>query len=946
MKAILNEIKYLSKIFLKIYEALTTSSLIIYLIICIIPIIFLTNRKLTKSDDILDSNKLERHISNEKNNKKKNIQEPPKEMKDKKENERKSKILSKIINFCICKKKKQKDLNQLQLGRLLKEEGGFQIIEENKEEQILSKKSENNKISSQKESNDVKNNIKNNLIQDNNNILQTIETDNQNNENNKKEMINHEEKEDKKKVKKIENYINENKNEDDINKQINEKEIKKTQEGKDLKLIKEDSQNNLENKKINNPKENELNESINKYIKSSQFQEINLKNQKFQIQNQATLEFQKQNLISQNIDKDLNKNIDKKNNIEEGKNDINEKMIYKYEIKFNNIEIKLQNQMLMIKSMDSDINEKINSEKLIQMKNQIASNIYKMSYIFRFLNNIRLILISRKYINQIIKYEVDNNKKLKISKSLFLNDIAGFKYKDDEKKIKLYITKFIVQIEDHILSQNQYNLTIDFLFFLKKFFNDSVHFVRIIKDITINEKFNSIFSSKNKNNHVKDNKNNRNNNNKIIFNNGTNNNINITNIQCENKDSDKIIENMNEIINNNKILRQNEVLNTLDTEISNDIKETHDKENKSQYLQKKLNNYNNLKLNKINSIAIINNELVLDKNIYIIKDKPKQFYESNIQITRKEILNIRNIYHSLEKIIKIKEEIKNIVETIISDSLESQLTLKLEKNNDLFDIDNIDNININLNKNMNYSIHDLKNNSINNLKNIFINYFIEEEEKKSYYNSDNLLKNEKENINSEFSNIMNEIILAENMINYFQEKNKFIYRSDNTEDLQNIVLSINSIKDNINYIKGLVKKMNNKIIKYYDILLLSIAFKIKVKQLHEKFLKDKNALTFEELLKDWKNEFLDEYIKKLKKKYLIDENIMNISTKYKGKIINIEYLKTAKEYKKYIKDSELSQINAELMLSNIDTLIQNRRIDIYGTDEDIDFSKLPFLSEV
>jgi len=58
-----------------------------------------------------------------------------------------------------------------------------------------------------------------------------------------------------------------------------------------------------------------------------------------------------------------------------------------------------------------------------------------MSYIFRFLNNIRLILISRKYINQIIKYEVENNRNLKISKSLFLNDIAGFKFKNDEKKL-------------------------------------------------------------------------------------------------------------------------------------------------------------------------------------------------------------------------------------------------------------------------------------------------------------------------------------------------------------------------------------------------------------------------------------------------------------------------------------------------------------------------------
>lgn len=355
-----------------------------------------------------------------------------------------------------------------------------------------------------------------------------------------------------------------------------------------------------------------------------------------------------------------------------------------------------------------------------------------------------------------------------------------------------------------------------------------------------------------------------------------------------------------------------------------------------------MNGSNNLKLSKIHSIAIINNALFFDNNFNIIKDKSILSYENNIQILRKEILKQGNIYDSLEKIIKIKKQIKNIVNTIQSDSLESQLTLKLEKNNDLFDIDNI---NIDLNKNMIYSIHDLKNDSINNLKNIFINYFIEEEEKKTYYNSDNLLKKEKENIYFQFSNIMNEIISAESIVNSLQKKSQFIY-SDNNEYLQSIVSSINSIKDDINDLKDLINKMKNKIIKYYFILLLSIAFKIKVKQLHEKFFKDKYVLTFEELLKDWKNEFLEEHIKDLKKKYLIDENIMNISTKYKGKIINIEYLKTSKEYKKYIIDSELSQINAELMLSNIDALIQNRKIDIYGTDEDIDFSKLLFLSEV
>ena len=192
---------------------------------------------------------------------------------------------------------------------------------------------------------------------------------------------------------------------------------------------------------------------------------------------------------------------------------------------------------------------------------------------------------------------------------------------------------------------------------------------------------------------------------------------------------------------------------------------------------------------------------------------------------------------------------------------------------------------------------------------------------------------------------MNEIISAENIVNSLQKNSQFIH-SNNTKYLQSIVSSINSIKEDISDLKDLINKMKNKIIKYYDILLLSIAFKIKIKQLHEKFFKDKYVLNFEELLKEWKNEFLEEHIKDLKKKYLIDENIMNISTKYKGKIVKIEYLKTSKEYKKYIIDSELSKINAEVMLSNLDTLIQKSRIDNCGDDEDIDLSKLPFFSEV
>ena len=110
-----------------IYGNLTINSFIIYSILFfLIPIIYFASKQLNKSKDILDYDKdiQERYIS------KKNIQEPPKETKDKKENKSKSKILRKMIGFCICKKKKQKAPNQLQLGILLREEDRFQIKEE------------------------------------------------------------------------------------------------------------------------------------------------------------------------------------------------------------------------------------------------------------------------------------------------------------------------------------------------------------------------------------------------------------------------------------------------------------------------------------------------------------------------------------------------------------------------------------------------------------------------------------------------------------------------------------------------------------------------------------------------------------------------------------------------------------------------------------------------
>ena len=113
---------------------------------------------------------------------------------------------------------------------------------------------------------------------------------------------------------------------------------------------------------------------------------------------------------------------------------------------------------------------------------------FKIIKIFEFLNNIRLIIASRKYINKIIKNEVENNELLRKSKSYFLNDITRFQY-INEKNVKMYISQFIVKKGHWKLSENQYYLTLDFLFFIKKYLNDAVHFVKKSEGITSNKEF-------------------------------------------------------------------------------------------------------------------------------------------------------------------------------------------------------------------------------------------------------------------------------------------------------------------------------------------------------------------------------------------------------------------------------------------------------------------------
>ena len=179
--------------------------------------------------------------------------------------------------------------------------------------------------------------------------------------------------------------------------------------------------------------------------------------------------------------------------------------------KISNILIDMLLQMFSLKWLENGITKRITSENMILLKKKIQIQIYEMLKIMTFLNNIRLIILTRKYTNNIIKNQIENNEKIRISSSLFLTNIKGFKFKNDPKKLKIYLSKFIVQIGDDKLSQNAFNLTSDFLFFIKSFCHDNYHLLKPVKDITKSNNNHKIFSLDKSNFSIINDKNNVNN---------------------------------------------------------------------------------------------------------------------------------------------------------------------------------------------------------------------------------------------------------------------------------------------------------------------------------------------------------------------------------------------------------------------------------------------------
>jgi hypothetical protein len=178
--------------------------------------------------------------------------------------------------------------------------------------------------------------------------------------------------------------------------------------------------------------------------------------------------------------------------------------------------INIEQQINYVNQKITQINNEINILDNENIKNTINIKSIEILNLLLFLNNIRLLLYSRKYVNSILRFEVKKNKKLRLSKKKYLIDFASLKFKE-EKLIKKYISNFIVMVNvndnnenkidnenDNIINNNNnndhdkdtkiYNLTLDFLYFIKNYFNNNVHLVSPVRNLNYNTLFFKIFT--------------------------------------------------------------------------------------------------------------------------------------------------------------------------------------------------------------------------------------------------------------------------------------------------------------------------------------------------------------------------------------------------------------------------------------------------------------------
>ena len=152
--------------------------------------------------------------------------------------------------------------------------------------------------------------------------------------------------------------------------------------------------------------------------------------------------------------------------------------------------------------------------------------------------------------------------------------------------------------------------------------------------------------------------------------------------------------------------------------------------------------------------------------------------------------------------------------------------------------------------------------SINNFKKIFINFFYINENGNIANNF--FFNNKKNKFKIIYTLIIEKIRFIEDIIKKVIVLSKFNNNFKDFDIFKKLMEDVKT-KKNINNMKNWINAIDEKINEYYDLLLLSSAYKIKIKNYEEKLMKDENVLVFKKLFEDWKKLFDNNDIKELKK---------------------------------------------------------------------------------
>jgi len=579
--------------------------------------------------------------------------------------------------------------------------------------------------------------------------------------------------------------------------------------------------------------------------------------------------------------------------------------------------INIEQQINFVNQKITQLNNEINILDIENIKNTINIKSIEILNILLFLNNIRLLLYSRKYVNTILTFEVKKNKKLRLSKNKYLIDFAGLKYKE-EKLIKNYISNFIVMVNandnnkneidnenNNIINNNNnndtdkdtkiYNLTLDFLYFIKNYFNNNVHLVSPVRNLNYNTLFFKIFTKydtkENSEEEISENDQNGSNKGKskngkkeekyssIIYN-------------KEEEDEEKKIIAYNIPNKGEEIIKGQKKSEEIISEQSNELEDIIEKKEKKILEDCFMDIYTSDGnfINKNN-----NNKNKINISEYSFKDNEEKNKDIDINYI---IKNIKSF--SFEA---LKEDINQVIELNTDIKIEASKNVLIDYEKEINNI---------LGKPDFFSIKELQKNSVDNLKNVFVKYFAATINEKVLNKYIPLLNKENIEINNKFQLILDRIDYYGIFLEIFLNNRKEIYNHNNKLLDTYIELSIENIKaliPNVTELKGKILALKNTLEKYKKKKLLFEVINNQKEEVSQSINNDQDVLTFENLFEKWKLQYSQNNIDDIKKKLKINLREKKYKIMIKNKITEVEYLYESKEYLKYIDIDLMNKLN-------------------------------------